>query len=80
MDFYLKLPRQKKFLLSKSLNVKTKMIKELEHQKYRYFFLSLCVKNLSKQKSQVTIYEQMCILNFIAKQKQTQYLPLERPT
>ena len=56
------------------------MIKELEHQKYRFFFLSLCVKNLSKQKSQVTIYEQMCILNFIAKQKQTQYLPLERPT
>lgn len=27
------------------------MIKELEHQKYRYFFITVCVKNLSKQKS-----------------------------
>lgn len=51
-------PPQRNSCWVKGLNVKTKMIKELEHQKYRWLFFFRwlffyhCVKDLFKKKSQ----------------------------
>ena len=90
LDLYLKLPPpQRNSCWVKGLNVKTKMIKELEHQKYRwlfflcdYCFITVWKIFLSRNhKKKSDIIQKMCILNFITtKQKQTQHLPLERPT